>query len=49
MPQVLPADSPLRRWERAALALMVLGAAAFGGLVLLRSALQQNRKTDFGV
>ena len=43
------ADSPLRRWERAALALMVLGAAAFGGLVLLRSALQQNRKTDFGV
>ena len=44
-----PGDAPLRLWERAGLALLLLGVLVFGGLVLVRSAFQQERKTDFGV
>ncbi len=44
-----PGDRPLYRWERAGLALLLVGVAAFGGLVVTRSAFQQSRKTDFGV
>ena len=44
-----PGDRPLYRWERAGLGLLLLAVAAFGGLVLVRSAFQQSRKTDFGV
>ena len=44
-----PGDRRLYLWERAGLALLLLGVLAFGGLVLVRSAFQQSRKTDFGV
>lgn len=44
-----PGDRPLYAWERVGLALLLLAVAAFGGLVLVRSAFQQSRKTDFGV
>lgn len=42
-------SSPLTRFEKAGLALFALLVLAFGGLVLLRSAFQNERKTDFGV
>jgi hypothetical protein len=47
----LPAlgDARLYRWERAGLALLAVALVAFGGIVLMRSALQTARKTDFGV
>ena len=48
-----PAPPPgLRRlylWERVGLGLLLLAVLAFGGLVLVRSAFQQSRKTDFDV
>ncbi len=44
-----PGSSPLSRPEKIGLALFGVLVAAFGGLVLLRSAFQQERKTDFGV
>ncbi len=50
LPDTLPpGDRPLDLWERVGLALILLGVLAFGGLVLVRSAFQQSRKTDFGV
>ena len=39
----------LRRWEKLGLVLAAVGLVAFGGVVVLRSALQKERKTDFGV
>ncbi len=49
-PEVLaPGDQPLHRWERAGLALLLVGVTVFAGLVLVRSAFQRERKTDFGV
>jgi len=39
----------LFRWEKIALALFGLMFVAFGSVVIVRSALQENRKTDFGV
>jgi hypothetical protein len=44
-----PASAPLARWEKTGLALFGLLVAVFGALVLVRSAFQQDRKTDFGV
>lgn len=44
-----PAAQPLSRPERIGLALLALFVVAFGGLTVLRSAFQQERKTDFGV
>ncbi len=43
------AAGPLYRFERGGLALLAATMLAFGGLVLLRSAFQESRKTDFGV
>jgi alpha-1,2-mannosyltransferase len=40
---------PLRRWEKVVLVLASVGWVVFGGIVVLRSALQVERKTDFGV
>ncbi|MFO0850175.1 MAG: glycosyltransferase family 87 protein [Gemmataceae bacterium] len=42
-------DAPLTRFERAGLGLLLLAVVGFGGLVLVRSAFQQDRKTDLGV
>lgn len=44
-----PAARPLSALERVGLALLALLVVAFGGLTVLRSAFQQERKTDFGV
>ena len=41
--------APLARWERAGLIALAIAFLVFGGLVELRSAFQQQRKTDFGV
>ncbi|MGL6076540.1 MAG: glycosyltransferase family 87 protein [Fimbriiglobus sp.] len=43
------ADRGLYRYEWLGLGLLALGLVAFGGMVLLRSAFQQARKTDAGV
>jgi len=43
------ADGPIYRFERVGLALLAVALTAFGGLVLVRSAFQESRKTDFGV
>lgn len=48
----VPSDvgsSPLTRFEKVGLGLFGLLVVAFGGLVLVRSAFQNDRKTDFGV
>ncbi|QEL14406.1 glycosyltransferase family 87 protein [Limnoglobus roseus] len=39
----------LLRWERAALGLIAFSLVAFGAVVEIRSAFQQERRTDFGV
>lgn len=44
-----PGSARLHRWERGGLILFALALVAFGALVELRSAFQQQRKTDFGV
>lgn len=44
-----PAARPLFVYERAGLALLALLVTAFGGLTVVRSAFQHERKTDFGV
>lgn len=44
-----PDNRHLHRWERFGLVLLLVAVTAFGGLVLVRSAFQQSRKTDFGV
>ncbi len=49
MPNPTTADGPTYRFERVGLALLGLALLAFGGVVLLRSAFQESRKTDFGV
>ena len=46
---VPPGDRPLTRLERAGAVLLVLGSVLFGAAVVVRSAYQQSRKTDFGV
>ncbi len=43
-----PDSSPLTRIEKVGLVLFGLFVVAFGGLVMLRSAFQNERKTDFG-
>ena len=48
-PPVFPGSARLRGWERAGLVAFAVLVLAFGGLVELRSAFQQQRKTDFGV
>lgn len=48
-PTFTPGSARLYRWERGGLILFALALVAFGGLVELRSAFQQQRKTDFGV
>ncbi len=42
-------DLRLRWWEVVGLALVAAAVVGFGGVVVLRSAYQTNRKTDFGV
>lgn len=49
MPPHRPESEPLRLWEKLGLALAAVGLVLFGGVVVLRSALQAERKTDFGV
>jgi alpha-1,2-mannosyltransferase len=44
-----PTDRPIYRYEKLGLSLLALTFVAFGGVVLLRSAFQQARKTDAGV
>lgn len=48
-PDGQPGDAPLLRFERVGLWLLLLAIIGFGGLVLVRSALQRDRKTDLGV
>src|SRR4029077_11203265 len=48
-PDVTDAARPLSALERVGLALLALLVVAFGGLTVLRSAFQHERKTDFGV
>lgn len=44
-----PGDAPLYRWERAGLWLFALFVIAFGVLTEIRSCLQSQRRTDFGM
>jgi hypothetical protein len=44
-----PGDQPLRRWEKAVLALAALGVVAFGVLTEVRSCFLETRHTDFTV
>ena len=44
-----PSVERLRLWEKLGLSAFAVALVAFGGLVLLRSAFQESRKTDAGV
>lgn len=48
-PEPPAGDRPLTPAERAGLGLLLVAVAGFGGLVLVRSAYQESRKTDLGV
>ena len=49
MPNDSPLDSPLTKWERLSVPILLSLMLAYGVITEIRSAFQSERKTDFGV